>query len=87
MRNRHSSRAGGLADADIGALSDILGERPFLFGDRPASADCTAFAFVHGWLGKDIDGALRRSVLRRPSLVAYERRMRERLFPEAGSKE
>lgn len=72
-----------IADADIGALSDILGDRPFLFGDRPASVDCTAFAFMHGILGEQIDGELRRSARQRPNLVAYERRMRERLFPEA----
>lgn len=71
-----------IAEADIDALSDILGERPFLFGDRPASADCTAFAFMHGLLGEQIDGSLRRSVLRQPNLVAYEKRMRQRLFAE-----
>lgn len=76
-----------IADADVGALADILGDRPFLFGDRPAGVDCAAFAFMHGLLGEQIDGALRRSVLRHPNLVAYEKRMRERLFPEATARE
>jgi glutathione S-transferase len=71
-----------IADADITALADILGTQPFLFGDRPASADCTAFAILHSLLSERFEGAPRQSILSRPSLVDYERRMRERLFPE-----
>ncbi|HMR29913.1 MAG TPA: glutathione S-transferase family protein [Geminicoccaceae bacterium] len=73
---------GAIAAADIAALSDILGDQPFLFGDRPASADCTAFGFVHGLLCEAFDGADRRAIQGRPNLLSYERRMRERLFPE-----
>ncbi len=73
---------GAIAAADIAALGDILGNQSFLFGDRPASADCTAFGFVHGLTCEAFDGADRRAVQDRPSLLAYERRMRERLFPE-----
>lgn len=73
---------GQIAVADIAALGDILGDSPFLFGDRPASADCTAFGFVHGLLCEAFEGADRRAVEDRPNLLAYERRMRERLFPE-----
>ena len=73
---------GAIAAGDVAAVSDILGDQPFLFGDRPASADCTAFGFMHGLLCRAFDGAARREIEGRPNLLAYERRMRERLFPE-----
>jgi glutathione S-transferase len=74
--------------ADIAALADILGGQDFLFGERPSSIDCTAFAFLHNMLCPWFDGAPRRAVLQHPGLVGYEHRMRRRLFPETlGSRE
>src|SRR5262249_53142973 len=73
----------GLAVADIEALAAILGSRPFLLGDRPSTADCIVFAFVHNLLGPMFDGPLRRATAAHANLVTYERRLRERLFPEA----
>lgn len=72
-----------LGVADLEALADALGDQPFLFGEQPTTVDCIAFAFVHGELCPLFDGPLRQALLRRPSLLAYERRLRERLFPEA----
>lgn len=72
-----------LGVADLAALADVLGAQPFLLGARPATVDCIAFAFVHGELCPLFDGPLRQAILRRPNLPAYERRFRERLFPEA----
>jgi glutathione S-transferase len=71
-----------LGVADIEALAAILGERDYLLGERPTSADCTAFAFVHNLLCPHFDGPLRRATLGHANLVAYEWRMRERLFPD-----
>lgn len=71
-----------LGVADITALADVLSTKPFLLGDRPATVDCIAFAFVHTLLCPEFDGPLRQAVLRRDNLVAHERRFRERVFPE-----
>lgn len=71
-----------IADADLAALADALGGQPFLFGERPVGVDCTAFASVHGIIGPSFEGPLRQSALRHANLVAYEARMRARLFPE-----
>jgi glutathione S-transferase len=68
--------------ADIAALADILGGQDFLFGERPTGIDCTAFGFLHNLLCPWFDGAVRQAVLRHPGLVGYERRVRQRLFPE-----
>ena len=32
--------------ADLGALSHLLGEQPFLFGVKPHSTDCGAYGFL-----------------------------------------
>ena len=32
--------------ADLGALSHLLGEQPFLFGAKPHSTDCGAYGFL-----------------------------------------
>jgi len=69
--------------ADIDALADILGGQDFLFGDRPSSIDCTAFGMLHNLLCAWFDGPIRQAVLQHPTLVGYERRLRQRLFPEA----
>lgn len=76
-----------LGVADLAALADVLGEQPFVLGERPATVDCIAFAFVHGELCPLFDGPLRQALLHHPNLLAYERRMRERVFPEAAAPE
>jgi glutathione S-transferase len=71
-----------LGVADIAALAAILGERAFLLGERPRTADCATFGFVHNLLCPRFDTPLRRAAEGHANLVAYERRMRERLFPD-----
>lgn len=71
-----------LAIADIDALAAVLGGRDYLLADRPTTADCIAFGFTHNLLCPRIDGPLRRAARGHGNLVAHERRMRERLFPD-----
>jgi len=71
-----------LATASIRALSDVLGEGVCLFGPEPCGADATAFAFVNGLLCPHFEGSLRRAAEACPNLVAYERRLRARFYPE-----
>jgi glutathione S-transferase len=71
-----------LGTADIDALGAILGAREFLLAERPTAVDCAAFAFVHNLLCRRFDGPLRQTTMGHGNLVAYERRMRERLFPD-----
>lgn len=66
-----------------GLFAGLVAGLPDEIAETVRGADCTAFAFMHGLLGEQIDGSLRRSVLRRPNLVAYEKRMRQRLFAES----
>jgi glutathione S-transferase len=68
---------------DLGAIADFLGDKPFMFGERPTSLDATVYAFVANVLDVPIDSALKRAAAARPNLVAYCRRMKARCFPEA----
>jgi glutathione S-transferase len=70
-----------MAAEDLRAASVILGDKPFLFGDRPCTADCVLFAFVSCMLvapalpWADVDAEI-------PALRAYHDRIRDRWFPE-----
>jgi glutathione S-transferase len=71
-----------LADRSLRALSTILGEKPYLFGDRPCGVDATAFGALAGILTPFFDSPLRRRAESYASLVAYVDRMMARYYPE-----
>lgn len=57
--------------ADLGVLSSLLGGRPFLFGDRPHSADAAAYGFLaNSWLFP-IDTPLRDYIAASGNLAPY----------------
>lgn len=68
--------------AEIGAISDFLGDKPFFFGEAPTTADATVYAYVANLLECPLREPVKDYGLRRENLVAYTRRMRERFFPE-----
>jgi glutathione S-transferase len=68
-----------LGCADLDALADSLGERPFFLGERPSSVDACVHAFVANILKPPIDTPLRRHAQRLAALVAFTERMDQRL--------
>jgi glutathione S-transferase len=72
-----------LGAADLAAVSTVLGDKAFLFGDRPTMADATAFAFLVSIIGPDFESPLRTSALGHANLVSYTERMGE-VFARAG---
>ncbi|MDZ4777437.1 MAG: glutathione S-transferase C-terminal domain-containing protein [Alphaproteobacteria bacterium] len=64
------------------ALTAILGDKPFLFGDRPTGTDAVTFAMLAGILTPYFDSPLREAAERYPTLVAYTVRMMARFFPK-----
>ena len=62
---------------DLDALSEILGDKPFVFGEKPSLVDTTAFALVVSILGPDFDSPLKAHAMGLPNLVAYAERMGE----------
>lgn len=72
-----------LGAADLAAVSTVLGDKPFLFGDHPTLADATAFAFLISIIGPDFESPLKDSAVGHANLVSYTERMGE-IFARAG---
>jgi glutathione S-transferase len=70
------------AMADLDAVSTLLGDGPYLCGDRPCTADATLYAMVDGTWSFPLDTALRRHLGTKPNLLAHRTRVREAYFPE-----
>jgi glutathione S-transferase len=92
-RVRESMRAVGVARhttdevvslgvRSLEALRAILGDKRYLFGERPAGVDATAFAMLAGVLTPYFDSPLRRRAEEYPSLTAYTARMMREFYPE-----
>ena len=79
---RHSrSEIGDLAEHDIDALATLLGDKPYLFGDRPCGADATMFAFVASALAPVFETPIRTAAEAHANLVAYRDRVMAVYFP------
>jgi glutathione S-transferase len=92
-RVRESYRAAGvgrhaegeiveLGARSLSALSALLGDGPYLFGDRPAGVDATAFALTAGILTPYFDSPLRQRAETFANLVSYTARMMRQFYPE-----
>ncbi len=74
-----------MAAADYEAVSQILGDRPFLLGESPRTVDATVYAFVEGVLRPPLDTEVRRAVRAKANLVSYAERMRARFWSDLGA--
>ncbi len=80
---RHTDReVVALAARSLAAVSAILADKPFLFGDRPCGADATVFALLAGVLTPFFDGPVRRRAEGYGNLVAYVDRLMARFYPD-----
>jgi glutathione S-transferase len=68
--------------ADLESCAELLGDQPFLFGDRPRIVDCALYAYLEGLLGFPVDSPLRSRIAARANLVAYRARIRERWWKD-----
>ncbi|MCA0424945.1 MAG: glutathione S-transferase family protein [Proteobacteria bacterium] len=71
-----------LAIADIDAIADFLGDKPYLLGARPSGADATVFSFLHSAQSPVFTGPYPAAVNRHPNLVAYIDRMLATYYPD-----
>ncbi len=67
---------------DVETLATLLGDKPYLFGDRPCGGDATFFAFVAAGLAPLWESPLRDAAENSPNLVAYRDRILHAYFPE-----
>jgi len=68
--------------SDLDALAELLGDKPYLLGDRPASVDACVFGFLGVSLYVAGDNPLYQYGASLDNLMRYCERMRARFFPE-----
>jgi len=71
-----------IGSGDIDALAELLGERPFLLGDKPRTIDCSVFGFIEATAGFPLEGPLRKRIESHANLVAYRHRIRARWWSD-----
>jgi glutathione S-transferase len=80
---RHApDEAMAMGAADLEAIAELLGDKPFVLGDAPHVVDCALYAFVEAALGPPIDNAVRRAIAGRANLVDYRARIRGRWWKD-----
>lgn len=67
---------------DVDAVNAILGDKPFLFGDEPTSADATAVPFLRASLVNPHRSKLCEHIASQKKLVAYLDRGKDTLYPK-----
>ncbi|VVE48150.1 glutathione S-transferase [Pandoraea pneumonica] len=67
------------------AAAQLLGDKPYFFGNSPSGADATAFAFMASALAPQFKHPLRDEIEQHPNLIDYVARMQREFFPEAAA--
>lgn len=71
------------ARADLQVISDLLGDKDYLFGTQPTRYDCSALSFVGQCFQEGLpNNPIREIVEDMPNLPAYWQRGKERFFSE-----
>jgi glutathione S-transferase len=83
---RHSqAELYAMGRADLEAVTVLLGDQPFFFGDQPGTADTIAYGALDNLINVPIETELRRIGRSFPSLAAFCARMTARLeTPQVG---
>jgi glutathione S-transferase len=68
--------------ADLTAISDQLGDKPYFMGDRPSTVDASVYAHVASVIEPPLDSPIREHGRSLTNLVDYCARMRARYFAE-----
>jgi glutathione S-transferase len=71
-----------LAGQDLDAIATLIGDKPWLMGDRPCGADASVWSEVAGCLCPYFETPLRAAGERHPNLVAYRDRGMRTWFPD-----
>jgi glutathione S-transferase len=80
---RHSAgEIAALGVRSIDAVATLLGDKPYLMGERMSAVDAFAFGVLASILTPFFDTPLRDAVVGRPNLVAYVGRLMAHYYPE-----
>ena len=84
---RHSpEEVAQIGIADLCAIADYLGDKPYFMGNQPTTADATVYAHVTSCIQGPGTDLVKTYGLGRANLVDYCHRMRGRYFPEYANK-
>ncbi|GAB3629814.1 glutathione S-transferase [Pandoraea terrae] len=75
-----------IVERGVQSVADLLGDKPYLFGDKPCGADATAFAFVGSALCPLFEMPMRHVIARHANLVAYAERLGRHYYPELAAR-
>ena len=71
-----------LAERSLNAIAITLGDKPFLYGDRPVGSEAVIFTILATTVNPYFDSPLHEKFAALPNLVAYVDRMMDRFYPE-----
>src|SRR5262249_34991724 len=69
-----------IGKSDLTALSDFLGNNPYLLGSEPTSYDATAYSYVAHAIQQDYDSRMKKFIKTLPNLTGYWERLTSRLY-------
>jgi len=72
-----------LAERDFASAAALLGDKPFVFGERPCSVDATLFGFTASAATPFFQSQVREAAERHPNLIAFQWRMMDRYYEPA----
>lgn len=79
---RHSSaEVDEIGIADLKAIADYLGGKPYFMGERATLVDATLYAYLANLIAVPIESPTKQYGLSRPNLTEYLKRMQDRFFP------
>ncbi len=64
------------------AMSDLLGDKPYLFGDRPCSLDANMYAALGHVAMTPFPSPIGQYIRAKPNLAAFMKRVFDRYYPE-----
>ncbi|KAJ8303125.1 hypothetical protein KUTeg_019521 [Tegillarca granosa] len=67
---------------DLKALSDFIGKKKYLFGDKPSEMDCAIFGQLAQMLWQSYGNQSEKALKGFPNLCDYCERMKETIWPD-----
>ncbi len=80
---RHSeSEIINIADQSFKALSVLLGDKPYFYGNKVSTFDATAYAFISSFTQAKLDNEINKTAKSYANLVAYADRIKQQYFEQ-----
>jgi len=70
------------AEKDLEALSGLLGDNDFVFGDKPSRLDAAVFGSIYNILRPTFESPLKDMVAKHDNLVAYYKRITDLYYKD-----